>query len=50
VPPGALVVGMPAKAVGPAADVVCREGKLDHVYPWWRHFRRGYPSGVLPDA
>jgi len=49
VPPDMLVVGIPAKVVGPSADVVCREGRLDPVYPWWRHFRRGYPAGVLPD-
>jgi acetyltransferase-like isoleucine patch superfamily enzyme len=50
VPPGALAVGVPAKVVGAAAEVVCRDGRLDEVYPWWHHFRRGYPSGVLPDA
>jgi acetyltransferase-like isoleucine patch superfamily enzyme len=49
VPPDTVVVGMPAKIVGPSADVVCREGRLESVYPWWRHFRRGYPEGVLPD-
>jgi carbonic anhydrase/acetyltransferase-like protein (isoleucine patch superfamily) len=49
VPPDTVVVGVPAKVVGPSADVVCREGRLDRVYPWWRHFRRGYPEGVLPD-
>jgi acetyltransferase-like isoleucine patch superfamily enzyme len=49
VPPDALVVGVPAKVVGTSADVVCREGRLDHVYPWWHHFRRGYPDGVLPE-
>jgi acetyltransferase-like isoleucine patch superfamily enzyme len=49
VPPETLVVGVPAKVVGPSADVVCREGRLDRVYPWWLHFRRGYPEGVLPD-
>ena len=49
VPPETLVVGVPAKIVGTTADVVCREGRLEQVYPWWRHFRRGYPEGVLPD-
>jgi acetyltransferase-like isoleucine patch superfamily enzyme len=49
VPPGGLVVGVPGKVVGTAADVVCHEGRLDRVYPWWQHFRRGYPEGVLPD-
>jgi acetyltransferase-like isoleucine patch superfamily enzyme len=49
VPPNALAIGIPAKVVGTSADVVCREGRLDCVYPWWHHFRRGYPDGVLPD-
>jgi acetyltransferase-like isoleucine patch superfamily enzyme len=49
VPPNALAIGIPAKVVGASADVVCREGRLDRVYPWWHHFRRGYPEGVLPD-
>jgi acetyltransferase-like isoleucine patch superfamily enzyme len=48
VPPDAVVVGVPAKVVGSTRDVVCSEGRLEHVYPWWRHFRRGYPDGVLP--
>jgi len=49
VPSDTVVVGVPAKVVGASADVVCHEGRLDRVYPWWRHFRRGYPEGVLPD-
>jgi acetyltransferase-like isoleucine patch superfamily enzyme len=49
VPPHTVVAGVPAKSFGPTADIVCREGKLDQVYPWWRHFRRGYPEGVLPE-
>lgn len=50
VPPDSVAVGTPARIVGAAADVVCHEGRLDRVYPWWSHFRRGYPEGVLPDA
>jgi acetyltransferase-like isoleucine patch superfamily enzyme len=49
VPPDTVVVGVPAKVVGATADVVCRHGRIDQVYPWWLHFRRGYPEGVLPD-
>jgi acetyltransferase-like isoleucine patch superfamily enzyme len=49
VPPEAVVIGVPGKVVGTTADVTCHEGRLDRVYPWWRHFRRGYPEGVLPD-
>ncbi len=44
-----VVVGTPARVIGPTADVRCRHGRLDQVYPWWNHFRRGYPDGVLPD-
>lgn len=48
VPAGAVVVGVPARVVGTTADVVCHEGRLEQVYPWWKHFRRGYPEGALP--
>jgi len=48
VPAHAVVVGVPAKAIGTTADVVCCDDKLEQVYPWWTHFRRGYPDGVLP--
>jgi len=49
VPARTVVVGVPAKPIGTTADVVCREGKLERIYPWWTHFRRGFPEGVLPD-
>jgi acetyltransferase-like isoleucine patch superfamily enzyme len=45
-----VVAGVPARVVGPTSDVVCHEGRLESVYPWWSHFRRGYPEGVLPSA
>ena len=48
VPAGMVVAGVPAKVVGPTSDVTCRHGRLDQVYPWSTHFRRGYPEGVLP--
>jgi len=44
-----VVVGVPAKVVADSADIKCHDGRLDRVYPWWTHFRRGYPEGVLPD-
>jgi len=50
VPPHTVVAGVPAKSFGPTADVVCHEGRIEQLYPWWRHFRRGYPDGVLPPA
>ncbi|MBS1846966.1 MAG: N-acetyltransferase [Actinobacteria bacterium] len=48
VPAGRVVVGSPAHDAGAVADVVCKHGRLDHVYPWPDQFRRGYPEGVLP--
>jgi acetyltransferase-like isoleucine patch superfamily enzyme len=48
VPPRAVVAGVPAKVVGSTKDVICKEGRLDPVYPWWKHYRRGFPDGVLP--
>jgi acetyltransferase-like isoleucine patch superfamily enzyme len=49
VPPATVVVGVPSRVVGRAEDVRCAAGQLDTVYPWWTHFRRGYPAGALPD-
>jgi acetyltransferase-like isoleucine patch superfamily enzyme len=49
VAPYTVVVGVPARPAGSTADVRCHEGRLERVYPWWRHFRRGYPDGALPD-
>lgn len=48
VPEGALVTGVPARVVGMARDVTCKEGRLDPVYPWRRHFSRGY-EGAFPE-
>lgn len=48
VPAGTVVVGVPAQVTGMAATLACRHGALDAPYPWWTHFRRGYPDGVLP--
>lgn len=50
VPPRAVVVGVPGRVVGKTDDITCKHGRLDRVYPWWTHFRRGYPEGALPDA
>jgi acetyltransferase-like isoleucine patch superfamily enzyme len=49
VPANMAAVGVPARIVRTTSDIACHEGRLDQVYPWWRHFRRGYPEGVLPD-
>jgi acetyltransferase-like isoleucine patch superfamily enzyme len=50
VPPDSVVVGMPAEVTSETADVKCAAGRLERVYPWWVHFRRGYPEGVLPSV
>jgi acetyltransferase-like isoleucine patch superfamily enzyme len=50
VPPHSVVVGIPGETRGSTADIACHDGQLDRVYPWWTHFRRGYPQGVLPAA
>lgn len=51
VPGRTVVVGAPAKQIGPVTDVKCRHeaGVATDVYPWPDHFRRGYPDGVLPE-
>ena len=49
VPAHTVVAGVPAKSFGPTSEIVCHDGKVDSLYPWWQHFRRGYPEGVLPD-
>jgi acetyltransferase-like isoleucine patch superfamily enzyme len=49
VPPHTVVAGVPAREFGATSDIECKEGRLDPVYPWWQHFRRGYPEGSLPD-
>lgn len=48
VPPMSVAVGVPARIVGSTGDIRCQEGRLDQVYPWWTHFRRGFPEGILP--
>ena len=47
VAPGALVVGVPAKQVGMASDIVRRDGSGEPAYPWTGHFHRGYPAEVV---
>jgi len=50
VPAGTVVVGIPARVTGNTADVTCRDGRLDRVYPWHTHFRRGYPEDAFDEA
>lgn len=50
VPSRMVVLGSPARVVGPVTDVKCRHeaGDTRDVYPWPDHFRRSYPDGVFP--
>jgi acetyltransferase-like isoleucine patch superfamily enzyme len=50
VEPETVVVGVPGQVRGATADIRCHDGRLEHVYPWWTHFRRGYPPDVLPST
>jgi acyl-[acyl carrier protein]--UDP-N-acetylglucosamine O-acyltransferase len=43
VPPGHVVVGVPAKDRGLASNVQLSDGS-GPAYPWRRHFHRGYPA------
>lgn len=46
VPAGAICVGVPGKVVGETSKIRFRDsGKL--VYPWRRHFHRGYPQVIV---
>jgi acetyltransferase-like isoleucine patch superfamily enzyme len=50
VPAETVVAGIPAKAVCSVRDVKCKDGRLEHVYPWPTHFTRDYPEEALADA
>ena len=48
VPAGRVVRGTPAKVVADITDITKADGTP--VYPWWDHFRRGFPEDtVFPD-
>ncbi len=47
VEPDVVVGGVPAKTMGPASDVLFRDGSGRRAYPWMRHFHRGYPDDVV---
>lgn len=49
VPPSTIVIGSPARAVGPTSDVLLRDGSGRPAYPWTTHFRRGYPRDVVEE-
>lgn len=47
VPPDTVVRGAPAKSVGPATDILLRDGSSRPAYPWTEHFHRGFPLEVV---
>lgn len=49
VPPDTVVMGSPARPVGPTSDVRLRDGSNRPAYPWTAHFHRGYPSDVIEE-
>lgn len=49
VPPDTVVMGSPARQVGPTAGVVLRDGSNRPAYPWTTHFHRGYPREVIEE-
>lgn len=49
VPPGTVVMGSPAKPVGPTSGVLLRDGSGRPAYPWTTHFQRGYPRQVVDE-
>lgn len=44
VPPDTIVVGSPARTVGPTSKILLRDNSGNPAYPWRRHFHRGYPT------
>lgn len=47
VPSGDLAMGVPARVIGPASMVKCRDAIENQAYPWTRNFSRGYPLEVI---
>lgn len=43
---GRIVMGVPARDVGTTESIRWRGGGDERPYPWWNHFRRGYPATV----
>lgn len=42
-----IVAGVPAKVLGPTSRLRFRDGSRAPVYPWRRHFHRGFPEEVV---
>lgn len=46
VAPDTIVVGVPAKSVGPTSKIKLTGTDNEDAYPWRKHFQRGYPDDV----
>lgn len=42
-----IVVGSPAREIGPTRRIRLQDGSGQPSYPWRRHFHRGYPAEVV---
>ena len=49
VQPDTVVMGSPARPVGPTSGVLLRDGSNRPAYPWTAHFHRGYPRNILEE-
>jgi len=47
VEPDTVVVGSPARVLGPTQAIRLRDGSGRPAYPWRRHFSRGYPDDLV---
>lgn len=47
VPAGMVVAGNPAKVLCETTAIKFKNNKENSVYPWPRHFKRGYPDSVI---
>lgn len=47
VAPNTIVVGSPAKEIGPTSIIKLKNDAKTPAYPWRRHFHRGYPEDIV---
>jgi len=49
VPPETIVVGNPAKVIGPTSNIKHRDGSGESAYPWTKHFHKNYPKDAVAE-
>jgi len=49
VPSNAVVVGVPAKVIGPTNRIKISYSPEEAAYPWRKHFHRGYPEEIVSE-